>query len=325
MNPLAGYGVRAVRSFGPRSAMPTVPTTIAQSTTTNPVLTSTTVPITAKATSCATGSTCKVGDIGPGGGVVFFAASAPQPWGQYLEAPTKNIATNQFWCDNVSTDIPGAQATAIGTGRQNTIDIDAACKSGAGQAAADFVFGGKDDWYLPSKDELNAMYAQRTLLAMSGYYFSSSEAKPQFAWDQYMGDGTPYPQGKNNGREVRPIRAFGPIGSGVGTAGAAQSPIVAPTAPKPPTAPTTPVLPQNNGSAAISKPTIPTPQTAGSTPKPAVTVAPTVPAKPTATTAAPTVATAKPIPTTVKPTTASTIAPKKPKKPTKTTKTTVKG
>ena len=168
--------------------------------------------------------------------MVFYAAATPQPWGQYIEAPTKNIASNQFWCNNTTTDIPGAQGTAFGAGKQNTVDMDAACTSGAGQAAADFVYGAKDDWYLPAKDELNAMYQQRTLLKMAGYYFSSSEAKPLFAWDQYMGDGTPYPQGKNNGREVRPVRAFGPTNTITSGNAAPQSlttaaPIVKPITP----------------------------------------------------------------------------------------------
>jgi hypothetical protein len=242
MNPLAGFAGRAIRTFGPKGTAPTTlaPTTVPPTTITPTTLAPTTVP--AQNASCATGGKCKIGDVGPGGGIVFFAATTPQPWGQYLEAPTKNIASNQFWCDNLSTDIAGAQATAIGDGKQNTIDMDNACKSGAGQAAADFTLGGKDDWYLPSKDELNAMRAQRTLLNMSGYFFSSSEAKTYYAWDQYMADGTPYAQSKNSGRDVRPIRAFGPTGKALATAGSTSQSLPVPT-----TGPVT----------AVPKPTVP--------------------------------------------------------------------
>jgi hypothetical protein len=236
--------VQPIRSFTSTAVAQSVTTTTP--TTLPPKPAPTTTVAAATNTTCAAGGTCKIGDTGPGGGIVFYVAPAPQPWGQFLEAPTKNIATNQFWCDNVATDIPGAQATALGSGRQNTVDMDAACKSGAGQAAADFVYGGKDDWYLPSKDELNAMHAQRARLNMVGYYFSSSEAKPQYAWDQYMGDGTPYPQGKNNGREVRPVRAFGATSPQIGTTGSPSQSIVPAT-----------TIPASRPTVAIPKPTVP--------------------------------------------------------------------
>ena len=165
----------------------------------------------ALAAACATGGECKIGDIGPGGGVVFYDAGSVQTWGRFLEASRTNAAADQLWCSTYR-DIPGADATSIGTGAQNTRDMDAACNSGAGQVAADWVSGGRDDWFLPSRDELIEMFKQKKILALDGeFLFSSSEAGYWTAWDIYMGDGTPYPQGKNNGRIVRPIRAFTPV------------------------------------------------------------------------------------------------------------------
>lgn len=98
-----------------------------------------------------------VGDTGPAGGTIFYVAPSQQSWGRYLEVATADVSPFAgTWC-NTSASIPGATGTAIGTGAANTQAMDAACSSGAGQAAADYSVGGFDDWFLPSLDELNAL------------------------------------------------------------------------------------------------------------------------------------------------------------------------
>ena len=67
-----------------------------------------------------------VGDEGPAGGLVFYKAPTRQSWGQYLEVAIIDV-TGAFGCEG--TEISGADGTAIGTGRQNTIDILAGCKT----------------------------------------------------------------------------------------------------------------------------------------------------------------------------------------------------
>ncbi|MES1215634.1 MAG: DUF1566 domain-containing protein [Bacteroidota bacterium] len=118
----------------------------------------------------------------------------------------------------LNTTISGADGTAIGTGNQNTLDIIAGC-SQAGIAAkicADLVLNGYDDWYLPSKDELNQLYINR--VAIGGFndpeqeYWSSSEG-PVFdqagsAWEQEIGTGLQATLYKTYPYAVRAVRSF---------------------------------------------------------------------------------------------------------------------
>lgn len=59
---------------------------------------------------------------------------------------------------------PAAEGTALGTGATNTAAIVAQtidtqyCIGGAAYRCANLVEGGYDDWYLPSKDELDKLY-----------------------------------------------------------------------------------------------------------------------------------------------------------------------
>lgn len=60
------------------------------------------------------------------------------------------------------------------------------------QVCENLVLHGKSDWYLPSKDELNFLYANASAIGGfgTGYFWSSSEISSIFAWDQSFADGS---------------------------------------------------------------------------------------------------------------------------------------
>ena len=124
-------------------------------------------------------------------------------------ATTADTSYISWGCD--STSISGADGTAIGTGNQNTIDIVAGCSnfSFAAKVCADLTEGGYSDWYLPSKDELNKLYLNRTAIGdFSGVYWSSSEVSSTNAWYQSFSDGSQVSLGKFVSLFVRAIRSF---------------------------------------------------------------------------------------------------------------------
>ena len=110
----------------------------------------------------------------------------------------------------------GATATALGTGAANTATIIAVQgvtgNSYAARLAHDFHGGGYTDWFLPSKDELNALYVSRAMVGgFSDYgdYWSSTEVSDITAWGQYFFNGVQVPDDyKNYQGRVRAVRAF---------------------------------------------------------------------------------------------------------------------
>ncbi len=164
----------------------------------------------------------KIGDTGPGGGIVFFDAGSVQPWGRYLEAGPQLAPTE--WCgEDWELDIPGTMTT-IGSGAANTKLMADACKAGAATSVIEFDGGGKTDWFLPSKDELNVVYEQRETIGGFGVgndgssfdaYWSSTQSDAgttgftDVVWTQYFDGGEQ--QGndcKCNFYGVLPVRAF---------------------------------------------------------------------------------------------------------------------
>ncbi|CAB4859314.1 unannotated protein [freshwater metagenome] len=175
---------------------------------------------------CAQGGTCIVGNTGPGGGIVFYVqtATAAAPW-RYMEAAPNTWSGGSAdptiaWCsvttDEVALLTTGTQAsvqtlTAIGSGFRNTKMMLGTCTFGAANMAASYNGGGKSDWFLPSKDENNQLYAQKTTVGgfEANYYWSSSEYSTGFALAENFNTGGPTYRTKSDSTfYVRPVRAF---------------------------------------------------------------------------------------------------------------------
>jgi hypothetical protein len=195
---------------------------------------------------CATGAgaanTCVLGATGPGGGIVFYVNDSNATGSRYMEASTADLSsiswtTSAATCyasggttanqncqtNNLYPGTAGAQtasttaAVAIGMGAANTTAIIARMNAGsvatnayaAGLARA-YTGGGKTDWFLPSKDELNQLYLQKTVVGgfAAAYYWSSSQDYANVAWLQGFVNGFQGNGNKLNALGVRPVRAF---------------------------------------------------------------------------------------------------------------------
>lgn len=160
-------------------------------------------------------TTLSVGQVGPGGGIVFFNKGNSTSGWQYLETATSDQSTGIAWgCDG--TSIPGTQF-AVGSGEANTSLIVAGCNeaSFAAKICNDLVSGGQTDWFLPSRDELHLMYENlhtnnQGNFNTSAIYWSSTEFVYYNAWGIYFNDGTAYNDYlyKANPNYVRAVRAF---------------------------------------------------------------------------------------------------------------------
>lgn len=146
-----------------------------------------------------------VGDTGPAGGIVIHV-NADGVTG--LEAAPADVAGTFVWgCAATAT---GITDPAIGAGESNTSSMISAGCAGAADAADTFSFGGFDDWYLPSKDELALLYSQRATIGgfTTGSYWSSTENGATASWFQDFSDGTQDFTSKTTAYNVRPIRSF---------------------------------------------------------------------------------------------------------------------
>lgn len=187
-----------------------------------------------------------LGGLGPAGGYIFYDCDADNDSGnadglissecgwRYLEAAREDLiekyAFGYYPLSDGSFDIVGTK-TEVGTGKSNT---DVLVKAMGSETCTSIHFGkvikGKyaavacvdysitidgvvyDDWFLPSKDELNLIYKNlkrqsKGSLADSAYW-SSSESSGSYAWLQYFDDGYQSSVYRYIDFYVRPIRAF---------------------------------------------------------------------------------------------------------------------
>ncbi len=186
----------------------------------------------------------KLGDVGPGGGLIFFVDTLSQFDGfTYLEAAPvdlpktawANTSVGCFGSSNNSTscldasiyqesqaDSSRISGAKIGQGSVNTALIKTRISSGvpidntgfaAGIADA-YVYGSTTDWYLPSINELGLMHANLKVKGLGNfqdsYYWSSTEFGTGSAWYMLFGPGYFSNTDKSSAfLTVRPIRSFG--------------------------------------------------------------------------------------------------------------------
>jgi len=164
---------------------------------------------------CDDGSCASVvGDNYQGGKIFWLDGNG----GGLIAAPSDQSSGAQWGC--YGTVISGADGTAIGTGNQNTIDIEAGCTTSgtAADICANLTLGGYSDWFLPSIDELNKMYlniGQGNALGLGNIggfaytnYWSSTEDDSGNAWKQVFSSGIQYSFNKDFNYIVRAVRAF---------------------------------------------------------------------------------------------------------------------
>jgi hypothetical protein len=109
----------------------------------------------------------------------------------------------------------GGTSTAVGTGAANTNAIINACSTVgiAARICNDFVIYTFNDWFLPSKDELNLMYTKLHTQNMGGFtgttfYWTSSEHSSGSAFAQHFANGYQDSQSKGYNLRIRAVRAF---------------------------------------------------------------------------------------------------------------------
>jgi hypothetical protein len=170
------------------------------------------------------GGTYAIGDTGPAGGLIFYIDEADAYSWTYLEvAPPATEWTSIEWGD-YGTEIGGnAALTGIGDGQAATDAIvdhmeGESITGTAAQLCDALSYGGYDDWFLPSKDELNAIWdnlvddGTGANSGVGGFaedgYWSSSEYDSNLAWYQLFSSGGQGGYYKYNSDRVRAVRAF---------------------------------------------------------------------------------------------------------------------
>lgn len=147
------------------------------------------------------------------GGIIFYLKND----GTGLVSAPTNQGITSWACRGI---LVGASGTIIGSGRPNTMNILNGCMvtNNAAEFCDNLDLNGFDDWFLPSKDELNEMYFkigpggigvnQNIGNFAPSFYWSSSEDNDSNAWSQEFGSSAQVANNKNNDYQVRAVREF---------------------------------------------------------------------------------------------------------------------
>jgi len=174
--------------------------------------------------------TYRVGDTGPAGGLVFYDKGNNIGGWRYLEAAPADLGPTNY------IENPGSfpsnlyqlwertyesSGRAIGRGIYNTEYLMQIAQARGGFTWAvrlcdEYEAGGFDDWFMPSRDELNFMYGNLYLRGLGNFrpeqYWSSTTWTDTWgsyrAWYIDFSDGKHDTQNAGQNRRVRPVRQF---------------------------------------------------------------------------------------------------------------------
>ena len=157
-----------------------------------------------------------VGDSYGGGTVIYLFQSGNIGYvaGEFHGVIIANddAGYSPWGCSGTTTNATGI---VIGSATQNTANIIASnCSGTAAQLCVDYRGGGYSDWSLPSIDELNIVFTNKSYLpsSLSQYlYWSSSETSSAAAYRKDMrntGTGSAPSFGKTSNSHVRAVRYF---------------------------------------------------------------------------------------------------------------------
>lgn len=166
-----------------------------------------------------------IGEEGPAGGIVYYDKGVYSNGWRYLEmAPEGWYGATDPWVDlewGCYQTLVGGTSTNIGTGKENTDAILAKGCADLGTAvmlAAEADINGYTDWFLPSRDELSAIYANLFNLGPNFHstygilaltYTCSSEIDANTTWGVAFGTGSDTQNLKIIATiAVRPVRRF---------------------------------------------------------------------------------------------------------------------
>lgn len=143
------------------------------------------------------------------GGIIFYIDNTGN---HGLIAAMADQGTNVSWRKNKNV-VTDATGTSVGSGLSNTQKIVAAQGNSGTYAARvclNYEAGSFKDWYLPSKKELDLLYAQKNVVGgfAASNYWSSTEASKGKAWDQEFGGGFQFKDNKAFTVNVRAISSF---------------------------------------------------------------------------------------------------------------------
>lgn len=145
------------------------------------------------------------------GGIIFYLDAN----GEHGLVVALSEIVGVEWCQFEHTDIwTDAIVEDIGAGEENTYKIVKSLGNYiyAATICGDYVNGVYNDWFLPSKDELNLIYTNLHQAGLGSFasncFWSSTEIDLWAAWGQDFDSGTQIGWPKPNAWSVLPVRAF---------------------------------------------------------------------------------------------------------------------